>query len=284
MIIFFFSFPFLFLANKKKMADDEIDLFSEITEEEKQVLAKRQEKSSQEQQKRLNELLQRLPKDRSMRDNSWIFAQQRRTQPQFSQPFIQPAILSLKECQHIVEDLIPQQLKTSWTNFRHSAFPTIDIPLKTTPCLQYLIPILYERLIEPIITPYYGFGPSQLGFRDVFLVLYDAENHGQYAQTGLAPHTDGSLISFNILINSPDDYEGGGTFFYTESLVNNNNNNKKDGILIKPSNTGDCVIHCGKTMHQGVDITKGKRMIIVGFIETIETIKNDEPLSKLRNM
>ncbi|CAO3636020.1 unnamed protein product [Cunninghamella blakesleeana] len=243
-----------------------------------------------------------------MRENSWVFAQQKRVQPKLIQPFIQPNILSLKECQYIVDSLIPQQLKQSWTTYRHSAFPTIDIPIKTTPCLQYLIPILYERLIEPIIAPYYGFAPLQLGFRDVFLVLYDADHQGPFAQTGLAPHTDGSLISFNILINSPNDYEGGGTFFYVESsesslnpsssnntttnsnTTTNNNNTKgnnnmetKKGTLIKPSNTGDCVIHCGKTMHQGVDITKGKRMIIVGFIETFETIENDQSTT-LRNM
>ncbi|CAO3613186.1 unnamed protein product [Cunninghamella echinulata] len=215
-----------------------------------------------------------------MRTNSWVFSQIRKEQ--FSQPFIHSSIFSLKECQHIVNKLIPE-LTNEWTTLRHKAFPTIDIPLNTTPCLQYLIPILYERLIEPIIAPYFGFGPSQLGFRDVFLVLYDAENK-KNGQTGLAPHKDGSLISFNILINSPTDYEGGGTFFYTESSSPTLTSTKKNGILIKPSQQGDCVIHCGKILHQGVDITKGKRMIIVGFIETFDTIRNDKLLPKLRNI
>ena len=32
-------------------------------------------------------------------------------------------------------------------------------------------------------------------------------------QRALSMHTDGSIFSFNLLLNSPDDFDGGGTFF-----------------------------------------------------------------------
>ena len=65
----------------------------------------------------------------------------------------------------------------------------------------------------------------------------------------MEPHIDGSILSFQILLN--DEFEGGGTYF-------------NDGIIYKP-NTGDLCIHTGKVYHSGVPITSGTRYLLICF-------------------
>ena len=65
-------------------------------------------------------------------------------------------------------------------------------------------------------------------------------------------HTDNSEISVNILLSDPSEFEGGGTYF-------------DDGIVTFLEK-GDALIHCGKTKHSGLEITKGRRYILVAFI------------------
>ena len=87
------------------------------------------------------------------------------------------------------------------------------------------------------------------GFRDLFFVFYDV-----YKQNELALHRDGSIISFNILLNNENDFENGGTYIKHSDKV----------IKIKQ---GDCLCHSGKILHAGNKITKGQRYILVGFLD-----------------
>ena len=92
-----------------------------------------------------------------------------------------------------------------------------------------------------------------LRFRDLFFVKYEARD-GE--QTDLPLHRDGSLLSFNILLNSETEFEGGGT-------------------LVKPMNKvfhlqrGDAFLHSGQVLHGGNAVTKGVRYILVGFVDVI---------------
>ena len=52
-------------------------------------------------------------------------------------------------------------------------------------------------------------------------------------QSSLALHADGSLLSFNVLLNVPADFAGGGTFFEGTG----------DTHLIAQ---GDALFHCGE--------------------------------------
>ena len=76
-------------------------------------------------------------------------------------------------------------------------------------------------------------------------------------------HTDGCLVSFNVLLNSHADFEGGGTLF--------------EGIE-KPVQIqqGDCVIHDAHLRHGGMEVSSGVRMILVGFVDTVDTITKDK--------
>lgn len=68
-------------------------------------------------------------------------------------------------------------------------------------------------------------------------------------------HTDGCFLSFNVLLNAPCKFEGGGTLF----------TDKQELVTLKQ---GEMLLHFSKREHAGVEITSGKRMLLVGFIET----------------
>ncbi|KAI8341316.1 hypothetical protein BC941DRAFT_416499 [Chlamydoabsidia padenii] len=214
---------------------------------------------------RLDQLLNShtSPNDQSITTNRWIYMHTRRNNSKLSitLPSLIPRLLTQDECQTILAQ-VPSATSTEWTTGRHSAFPTTDIPIATTPGLRYLIPLLQQRLVSSVLAPIYGFGRDQLGFRDLFLVRYDSQ-----AQQGLAAHTDGCLMSFNILINSPDEFQGGGTLFYTR------NDNE---VIMRPTHQGDVVHHDACIKHQGLDISWGQRIILVGFVDTLDTIQKDK--------
>ena len=70
-------------------------------------------------------------------------------------------------------------------------------------------------------------------------------------------HRDGSIISFNILLNSTDDFDGGGTFVEADA--------KTYSI-----GQGDCFVHSGKLRHAGAAITSGERLVLVGFVDLVD--------------
>ena len=144
-----------------------------------------------------------------------------------------------------------------WTSKRHRSYATTDIP-------SYMIgyefdeelkELLYNTLYPQMIQKY-GLNNLcdnnhyfEIGVRDLFFVKYDL-----LKQNELKLHRDGSLISFNILLNKSSQFEGGGTYFKHLNKV----------ITI---NKGDCVIHSGKVLHAGHPITSGERYILVGFLD-----------------
>lgn len=83
----------------------------------------------------------------------------------------------------------------------------------------------------------------------------------------LAPHRDGTLLSFTIVLNSPDEYEGGGTAFPALSDVENTDDGVlRDGVL-KVRSPGEAVLHCGKILHGAHVVESGERTTITGFVD-----------------
>ncbi|KAI8093816.1 uncharacterized protein BX664DRAFT_330645 [Halteromyces radiatus] len=244
------------------MTDDEFDLFGDLDPEEQIQATTRQKSMHHDNNIRLKRLQQDPPEKRTIATNRWIYSQVFR-QPSLH-PCVLPHLLSPEECDKILSQL--PTFTDEWTMDRHSVFPTTDIPIASTPSLHYLTNLLQHRLVEPILAPTYGFAPGQLGFRDLFLVCYDSS-----AQNGLAPHTDGCLLSFNVLINSPDGFDGGGTLFFLPS----------DDLTIRPNHQGDAVYHDAHIRHQGLDITRGQRIVLVGFVDTVDTLEKDRIAQQL---
>ncbi|ORX43552.1 hypothetical protein DM01DRAFT_1340703 [Hesseltinella vesiculosa] len=244
--------------NSSACSDDELELFSELDQDEQIVLQKRQDAVNNANQQRLQRLTAESPKARSILDNRWVFFQVRKSH--FPSPVVVPEVLTADQCQMILDQCL--QMEDAWTSDRHSAFPTHDIPLTTTPSFADVVSLLRERVIYKILCPMYGFAPHQLGFRDLFLVKYSA-----CGQRGLAAHTDGCLLSFSILVNGPTDFSGGGTQFFVSD--------GSPSTLLHP-HQGALIHHDSRIKHQGNDITKGERVIIVGFVDTVDTLLKDK--------
>ena len=93
---------------------------------------------------------------------------------------------------------------------------------------------LLQRLL-PCIAALYHLSLELITFRDLFFVHYSTLPG---AQNSLGLHRDGSLISFNILLNPATDFEGGGTFVAVYDRV----------ISLQQ---GEALLHSGQLLHAG---------------------------------
>ncbi|KAG0167365.1 hypothetical protein DFQ28_005315 [Apophysomyces sp. BC1034] len=237
--------------------DSEFDLFGELSQTESLELNKRRQRFKAEQSSTFAQLPDD-PCDRSTAENRKVFRHlcQR---GQFDSAQIISQLFSLAECDAILKIVHGLGQDKSWTTGRHSAFPTTDIPLLTDENgpLTHIADQVKARLFGKL-AQYFGFQPLDLAFRDLFLVKYSAD-----AQAGLGMHTDGCLMSFNILVNPSSEFNGGGTYFASTD----------DVVHIQQ---GDCVFHNAKIMHRGMPISQGQRFILVGFVDTVDTIEKDK--------
>jgi hypothetical protein len=229
---------------------DDFDPFEEITKEEQLELTERKQQHDEAFKTKLNSLASD-PLARTMAENRMVYTHVR--EEKYSQPVMKQHLLSVDECQAVL-DICGKKLGSQWTTGRHSAFATVDIPIRDDEQLGYLEPVVRQRLF-PLLATHYGFKVSDLAFRDIFLVKYSAAG-----QRGLRLHTDGCLFSLTLLISSENNFEGGGTYYASI-----------DDVL--HLRQGDCAYHDARVMHSGVDITQGERYILVAFIDTIDTIE-----------
>ena len=164
-------------------------------------------------------------------------------------------------CKYVLDKVIKFGDANGWTTKRHRNYATTDFPSHSVgyELDEYVRKLLHQTLY-PLIIQKYALNERlvadaqkgefvEMGIRDLFFVKYD-----MLKQRELKLHRDGSLVSFNILLNDSSEFEGGGTFF------------DKTGKVIE-IDRGDCVIHSGRVLHAGHPITKGKRYILVGFLD-----------------
>jgi predicted 2-oxoglutarate/Fe(II)-dependent dioxygenase YbiX len=146
-----------------------------------------------------------------------------------------------------------------WHTSRHTAHATTDLPAAELPMEQYrlLVAQVEARVFPKLALHYNRDSPADGGavrsysFRDLFFVKYEVRK-GE--QTSLAVHADGSLLSFNLLLNRPQEFEGGGTFF------------ERTGNTYALGQ-GDVLLHCGRLRHAAAPITAGRRLLLVGFVD-----------------
>ena len=196
----------------------------------------------------------------------------------FQAPLLTPA-----ECQHVVEmatraaernalvaaggsanasdatttTTTPQGLleePVGWQKTRHGTYPTTDLNLVTDPFTKedraWLSNIL-DRRLAPSVERFFGYPAASIRMNDLFVVRYDAGK-----RTRLANHTDDADVSFNILLT--DDFEGGGTRFW-------NRYSQKPFAHVEPTTVGTFLTHGSQIHHEGYHVSKGTRMILVGF-------------------
>lgn len=172
----------------------------------------------------------------------------------FLQRFIYNSVFSKNVCEWIIsESETYASQNNGWTTHRHKEYPTTDLPVEKINSIFNFCLTSMNDVIDKIKKSYCL--PEYLFFNicDMFIVKYDAER-----QNSLEHHHDGSFFSINLLLNDPNEFEGGGTCF-------------KDGITVF-LNQGDALVHSGKIIHSGNKITKGKRYLLVVFINILVNV------------
>jgi hypothetical protein len=168
--------------------------------------------------------------------------------PKFIQRFIKKKVYQSNICDWIIKESERYAIENGgWTTTRHIKYPTTDLPLNKITSIFPFVVESFNNIVQFIKTSYCLDDNHIFNVSDIFIVKYDANR-----QSNLELHTDYSEISVNILLSDPKDFEGGGTYFEDEITT----------FLEK----GDVLIHGGQTKHSGLEITKGKRYILVAFI------------------
>eukprot|EP00908_Phaeocystis_cordata_P019411 Transcript_30924.p2 GENE.Transcript_30924~~Transcript_30924.p2 ORF type:complete len:357 (-),score=130.29 Transcript_30924:284-1354(-) len=109
-----------------------------------------------------------------------------------------------------------------------------------------------ESHIWPVLAAQFGQRTAEeMWLYDAFLLKFDC----QPGRSGLGIHVDddGLGLSFNLLLSSPDAFEGGGTWF------------EERGETVTPQQ-GEMVSHHGGLRHASVPTAGGLRYILVGFL------------------
>lgn len=175
----------------------------------------------------------------------------------FIQRFIYNNVFSKSVCEWLIYESEEYAKKNNgWTTHRHAKYPTTDIPLENITNIFNFCLYSFNDFFKKIQNSYCL--PDYVNFNiiDLFIVKYDYE-----MQNSLELHHDGSFLSLNILLNDPSEFEGGGTYF-------------NDGITVF-SKQGDLIVHSGKVKHSGLPISKGKRYVLVAFVNIIINMEND---------
>lgn len=166
----------------------------------------------------------------------------------FFQRFTYNNVYNLDICNWIISESEKYASNNGgWTIKRHNNYPTTDLQVESITAISGFVFNSFNTISKYIKQSYQINEDIILDINDLFVVKYE---YGK--QHKLSPHKDGSFITFSILLSDTNDFEGGGTQF-------------EDGLISK-INQGDLLIHSSLITHSGVSITKGKRYILVGFI------------------
>ena len=158
---------------------------------------------------------------------------------------------------------------------RHASYPTCDFPVDECPPMEaYLESIQFNQRMFGNLSQLYGIEQEDMEYLDLFVAHYQAKDSsttdgGGGGMDRLELHRDGSLLSFSLLLNDPNDFQGGGTFYDAlrdvpcTTILH-------DGGAIRPLQVGDACLHCGKLLHGADVVTSGFRTVLVGFVNVAE--------------
>jgi hypothetical protein len=154
---------------------------------------------------------------------------------------------------------------------RHQSYSTCDFPVEDCQALDdFLAEIDFDGRLWENLSELYGIEYEDMSYLDLFVAHYQAKDSAEsQIMDRLEAHRDGSLLSFSLLLNAPDEFEGGGTFYDALRDVPPSGILHSGGV-IRPDRAGDAVLHSGKVLHGADVVTSGARTVLVGFIEVSE--------------
>lgn len=161
------------------------------------------------------------------------------TPEQRLQPTILANIFSVQDCELVLDSVVDYvQRRGGLQTDRHEKFATTDVPVTeltqrfdgaSVLGKKAVGDVIQEWVLERILTRMAsaaGFKPQDLGLKDLFVVCYACPEESSASkqvdvptypipskQASLSLHSDGCLLSFSLLLNHHDAFEGGGTFF-----------------------------------------------------------------------
>eukprot|EP00933_Yihiella_yeosuensis_P081612 TRINITY_DN95268_c0_g1_i1.p1 TRINITY_DN95268_c0_g1~~TRINITY_DN95268_c0_g1_i1.p1 ORF type:complete len:339 (-),score=60.73 TRINITY_DN95268_c0_g1_i1:119-1015(-) len=206
-------------------------------------------------------------------------AQQRRDiegRPQLDQPFVLNSLWSTEECRELLAEIEQVTTLRGWLSNRHKNHPTVDIPAYNISIPSYA---KLRRSLEHVILPEVRkrYDTNVLHIREAFFVKYEAPpaetssdsgggsgSSNPPRQAGLGYHKDGTLLNCVVLLNNPEDFEGGGTMFAPPL-------DKTYQI-----ERGDCLCSCGQLLHGAAPVTSGTRYVFIAFIDEQQHEPSDE--------
>lgn len=161
---------------------------------------------------------------------------------------------------------------------RHVSYQTVDFAVEeSVDMTEYLQQISFQERIFGLLSDEYDVDAEDLSFLDLFCASYEAsgddENQTNNRETmdRLDFHRDGSLLSFTVLLSKPEDFEGGGTIFDALRDAVDESDDQQSILTasgsIQPIDAGYITMHSGKLLHGGNVVTKGQRIVLVGFVD-----------------
>lgn len=161
------------------------------------------------------------------------------TPAQRLQPTILANIFSVQDCELVLNSVADYvQRRGGLQTDRHEKFATTDVPVSELTQRFDDASFLEKKTVGDVIQEWVlerilirmasaaGFRPQDLGLKDLFVVCYAGSEESSprkqidvpvypipSKQASLSLHSDGCLLSFSLLLNHHDAFEGGGTFF-----------------------------------------------------------------------
>jgi len=177
--------------------------------------------------------------------------------PELEEPFCMESLWTSQQCEAFLAEAIAAADLRGWQSTRHRHYPTVDIPACDIPSGAYceLRSSLDSRVLPEMQQRY---RTKALRIKEAFFVKYEAPSDAPSdapSQAGLDFHKDGTLLNCVVVLNDPEDFEGGGTVFAPPL-----------DRTYKPGR-GDCLCSCGQLFHGANQVTRGKRFVFIAFIE-----------------
>tara|TARA_B100000927_G_scaffold284946_1_gene274461 strand:- start:588 stop:2135 length:1548 start_codon:yes stop_codon:yes gene_type:complete len=175
------------------------------------------------------------------------------TKSKYNNRFIYKEFITHDICDWIIYEAESFAKVNGWMTQRHGSYPTTDIPITNiSKIYSFFQNIKLYQMISFINNSYNINLIKGLEIDEGFIVKYDADDINK-KQTSLGMHTDNCHFTCSILLNSPLEFEGGGVKYAIDDLV-------------YYSNKGDMILHSHNAIHSGLEITKGKRYVLVFFL------------------
>mmetsp|Transcript_168091 Transcript_168091/g.534800 ORF Transcript_168091/g.534800 Transcript_168091/m.534800 type:complete len:323 (+) Transcript_168091:222-1190(+) len=159
-------------------------------------------------------------------------------------------LLTPEQCDYLIKRARLRAARIGWGAETHGNYSTEDVKvwkLGDEEALRIFNDEIAETMMNGIAM-HFGLPRNVVCVEDAFIVRYTMG-----AQTSLAFHRDGSIVSGIVSLSEPNEYQGGGTKF-------------KNGKIFRPPK-GSAILFGGQREHSGVEVTGGTRYICTLFFK-----------------